>query len=135
MFKIAWNGEKIGQKWFWDFLAPPNKIWGAYKKFCQKWKNQSCSKLPELARKLVENDFWKFNPPPKKINKLGGRTNLFVKLKKKLKFFKVAWNGKKIIIITMMEKMRVRIVKINNIKLYKEERNNKMCNDVRTNEC
>ena len=28
----------------------------------QNGKNQSCSKLPEMARKLIENVFWKFWP-------------------------------------------------------------------------
>ena len=40
---------------------------GGRKKFVPKWKNQSCSKLPEMARKIDQNgfsDFW--TPPPTK---------------------------------------------------------------------
>ena len=33
----------------------------------QNWKNQSCLKLPEMARKLVENDFFGLFSPPQKI--------------------------------------------------------------------
>ena len=64
LFKIAWNGEKIGRKWVLDFLAPPpqkKKNWGGVQHFfVENEKNQSCSKLPEMARKLVENKFWTF---------------------------------------------------------------------------
>ena len=80
MFKSAWNGEKISQKQVFDFLAPnppPKKLnWGAYK----NEKNQSCSKWPEMARKIVENDFRNIGPPTKKI---GGRTKkIWSKMKK-----------------------------------------------------
>ena len=45
---------------------------GILQKICHKCKNQSCAKLPEMARKLVEKKFWTFQPPPPK--KFGGRT-------------------------------------------------------------
>ena len=50
---MARNGEKMGRKLFLDFLTPPpkKKLGGRTKKCCQKW--------PEMARKLVENDFSK----------------------------------------------------------------------------
>ena len=63
-----------------DFLAPPQKNLGGVKKmFVKNEKNQSCSKLPEMASKLVENDFRTFQPPPRKI--LGRKQN-FVKNEK-----------------------------------------------------
>ena len=62
-------------------------------KNCQKWKNQSCSKLPEMARKLVEHVFFYFLAPPKKI--FWGRTQNFCQKWKKSKLFKIAWNGEK----------------------------------------
>ena len=57
LFKIAPNGQKIGRNWFLD--PPPKKKYfgGRTKNFGQKWKNQSCSKLPKMARKLVKNYF------------------------------------------------------------------------------
>ena len=68
-FKIAWNGEKISQNRFFDFLAPPpQKKIGYLKKMLSK-KYQSCSKLHEMARKLVKKEFWIFKlplPPPNK---------------------------------------------------------------------
>ena len=40
---------------------PPKKIFkkleGVKKKFVENEKNQSCSKLPEMARQQFENDF------------------------------------------------------------------------------
>ena len=74
--KIAWNGKKIGRKWFLAFLAPPPKkkikLGGVQKKFVENEKNQSYSTLPEMARKLVENNFGSFYPSPtKKIKKYG----------------------------------------------------------------
>ena len=39
-----WNGEKIGRNDYLDFVTPPPKSIG------QQWKNQSCSKLPEMTR-------------------------------------------------------------------------------------
>ena len=74
--KIAWNGEKIGRKQVFDFLAPPPKKFGGRTKFfVENEKNRGCSKLPEMARKLVEHD---------------------LKMKKEKKLFKIAWKGKKI---------------------------------------
>ena len=47
-----------------NFGVPPpkkNSNLGGVQKFVVKnEKNQSCSKLPEMARKLVENEFWTF---------------------------------------------------------------------------
>ena len=76
LFKIAWNVEKIGRKLFLDFLAPPTKKnfnWGGVQIFLSNEKNQSCSELPEMARKLVENNFLIFSPPLKKTKNLNGR--------------------------------------------------------------
>ena len=39
-------------------LPPPGKV----------KINQSCSKWREITRKLVENNFWIFSPPPKKTH-------------------------------------------------------------------
>ena len=47
------------RKWFLDFLGPP-QIGGRAQNFVKNEKNQSCSKLPKMARKLVKNDFWTF---------------------------------------------------------------------------
>ena len=60
--KIAWNDEKIGRKQVLDCLAPPPKknLEGVQKIVVENEKNQSCSKLPAMARKFVENDFWTF---------------------------------------------------------------------------
>ena len=49
-----------GQNKFWG--TPPqkkikNNLGGVQKFVVKNEKNQSCSKLPEMARKLVENDF------------------------------------------------------------------------------
>ena len=38
---------------------PPKKIGGIHKNFVKNEKDQSCSKLPEMARTFVENDFWR----------------------------------------------------------------------------
>ena len=56
---------KNGQNKFW---GPPRlKKNGEPKKKFVNWKNQICSKLPEMAKKLVENNFWGFSPlPPQK---------------------------------------------------------------------
>ena len=35
-------------------------VWGRTIKICENEKNQSCSKLPEMARTLVENEFRTF---------------------------------------------------------------------------
>ena len=48
---------KNGKNKFWG--PPPQKkikFAGRTKNVGQKLKNQSCSKLPEIARKLVENN-------------------------------------------------------------------------------
>ena len=54
-------------------LPPPKKkilMWGLYKNLLKKNdKNQSCSKLPEMARKLVEQIFGVFSPPNKSTQK------------------------------------------------------------------
>ena len=81
LLKNAWNGEKIGRKWFLNFLAPPPKIgfMGGIQKFVVKnEKNQSCSKFPEMARKFV--NFYRqilpaagkydLMPPPPRCNYL-----------------------------------------------------------------
>ena len=47
-------------------------------KLVKNEKNQSCSKLPKMARKFVVNNFELFSPPPKK-NKFAGHTNFLVK--------------------------------------------------------
>ena len=63
-------------------------------KFGQKYgKYQSYSKLPEMARKLVEKLFGFFRPPPKK-NRVPKQK--FGQKWKKSKLFKIAWNGEKI---------------------------------------
>ena len=48
LLEIAWNGEKIDRKLFLKFLTFF---------FFLSWKNQSCLKLPDLARKLIEKFF------------------------------------------------------------------------------
>ena len=43
-----------------DFLAPPpNKFWGRTK-IVVKNKIKNCLKMPEMASKMVENEFWTF---------------------------------------------------------------------------
>ena len=51
---------KIARNEFWTFLAPPKNLEGLQKIVVKNEKNQSFSKLPEMARKLVENEFWTF---------------------------------------------------------------------------
>ena len=63
--KVVQNCLKWRENWpktiFGFFAPPPKKNWKPYKNiFVKNGKNQSCSKLPEMARKLVENDFWTF---------------------------------------------------------------------------
>ena len=53
---------------------PPKKFGGRTKNFVENEKNQSSSKLLEMARKLVENYFWTLSPPQKNF---GGRTTFF----------------------------------------------------------
>ena len=69
LFKIAWNGEKIGRKRGFGLFSPhhKNKFGGRTKKCCQKWKKKSSSELPEMARKLDTNDFWMFKPPSTQV--------------------------------------------------------------------
>ena len=56
--KVALNCLKWRERFF-DFLAPPKKLFGGHTKFFVKnEKKQSCSKLPKMARKLVEKDLW-----------------------------------------------------------------------------
>ena len=56
--KVALNCLKWREPFF-DFLAPPKKLFGGHTKFFVKnEKKQSCSKLPKMARKLVEKDLW-----------------------------------------------------------------------------
>ena len=56
--------RKLVKNNFWTFKPPPppqkKKLGGVQIKFVKNEKNQSCSKLPEMARKLVENDFLDF---------------------------------------------------------------------------
>ena len=78
LFKIGWNGEKIGRKWFLDFLAPPKKI----------------SKLPGMARTFIKSDFQFFDPPPPK--EIWWAYKFFFSKMKKSKLFKITWNGEKI---------------------------------------
>ena len=51
---LKWR--EIGQKRFLDFLAPPppkkNRV--TLKLFVKNGKNKSCTKFPEIARKLIE---------------------------------------------------------------------------------
>ena len=53
LFQIVPNGEKIGQKFFFNF-GPPQ--FGT-KKLVKNEKNQSCSKLDEMTKKMVRNYF------------------------------------------------------------------------------
>ena len=55
LFSFAWNGEKIRQKYFFDFLAPPQtKLGGVPKLFVKNEKNQSRSELTEIVSKFLE---------------------------------------------------------------------------------
>ena len=62
-----WSKTSLGL-----FSPPPQKIYleGVQQFFVENEKNQSCSKLPEMARTLVENEFWTFQPPPPPQKKL-----------------------------------------------------------------
>ena len=61
--KVVQNCLKWREHWsktkFGLFSPPtPQKIWGGVQKIVvENEKNESCSKLPEIARKLVEHDF------------------------------------------------------------------------------
>ena len=65
--KIVQNCLKWRENWLKMILKlfspPPKKKIGGLRNFFVK--NENCSKLPEMARKLVEKDFWTFNPPKK----------------------------------------------------------------------
>jgi len=63
--KVVQNSLKWRENWsktsFGIFSPPPKKdLEGVQNFFVKNEKNQSCSKLPEMARKLVENEFWTF---------------------------------------------------------------------------
>ena len=58
LFQIGWNAEKIGQKLVSEFWTPNL----GRRKFGHKI--QTCSKLAEMARKLVGNNFFGNPPPP-----------------------------------------------------------------------
>ena len=105
LFNIAW--KVVVNHDFWIFWPPLPKKNHDPKFFLVIWKNQSCSKLPEMTRKLVENKFWNCRklkssdqlrfldilaPPPKKNHD----PNFFLGHMKKSKLLKIAWNGEKI---------------------------------------
>ena len=65
--KVFQNCLKWRENWskiILEVLSPPPKknknIWGRTTILFKNERNQSCSKLPEMARKLVENDFRTF---------------------------------------------------------------------------
>ena len=61
---LKWQ-EKLVENKFWTLQPPPQKnLGGVQKIFVKNEKNQSSSKLSEMARKLVEHDLWTFQPPP-----------------------------------------------------------------------
>ena len=74
--KTLWGGGGGG-------FPPPKKMGGH--NFGHKLKNQSCYKWSEMARKLVENYFWTFKPPPKKN---WGAYTFFLSKMKKIKVVK-----------------------------------------------
>ena len=54
LLQIPWNWEKNGWNWFLDLLTPhPTKKKWNWTNFVQQ--NQSCSKLPEMVRKFINN--------------------------------------------------------------------------------
>ena len=66
-------------------VSPPSQtkiknLGGVQNFFVKNEKNQSCSKLPKLARKLVKPEFWIFSPHPKflwrEYKKIGQKLNL-----------------------------------------------------------
>ena len=70
--------KKLVKHVFRKFSPPPpkkKKLLAVQKILVKNEKNQSCLKLPEMARKCFENGFWTFSPPPKKY--LGGVINVF----------------------------------------------------------
>ena len=62
--------RKLVENDFWTFQPRPHQTklnWGGVQHFLSNEKNQSCSGLPEMAKKLNKNDFFlKIQPPPKK---------------------------------------------------------------------
>ena len=62
--KVVQNCLKWRENWskmvFELFRAPQKNLGGVQIFFFKNEKNQSCSKLPEMARKLVKNEFWTF---------------------------------------------------------------------------
>ena len=81
--KVVQNCMKWQENWLktiFGFFNPPLKK-RYLKKIVNTKKNESCSKLRGMRRKLVENDFWIFSlPPPQK--------NIVCKNMKKSKLFK-----------------------------------------------
>ena len=59
--KVVPNWLKWLEKWWEIILTPPPT---EKKLFGQHEKNQSCPELAEMARKLVNNNFRNFAPPP-----------------------------------------------------------------------
>ena len=60
-----------GQNEFWGTPPPKknknnNNLGGVQKFIVKNEKNQSCEKLPEMARKLVNHNFWIVSPPQQK---------------------------------------------------------------------
>ena len=94
LFKIAWNGEKSGQKWFLTFLGPPQNFFAGRTNFC--WSKTKKSKLFKIAwngEKICRKRFLDFLAPcPKKI--VGPSKKMLPKWKNS-KLFKIAWNGEK----------------------------------------
>ena len=65
--KVVQNCVKWQENWskiFFELYSPPSKtkknFAGRTNFLVKTEKNQSCSKLHEMARKLVENEFWTF---------------------------------------------------------------------------
>ena len=54
LFQLGQNGEKIGQKFFFNFGPPPHF---GVKKLVKNEKNQSCSKLAECRENWLEISF------------------------------------------------------------------------------
>ena len=64
-------------KWLENWSEITLKFWGLKK--LVKWKNESCSKLDEMTRKMVRNYFWILDlpnplPPPPNTMAKGGRS-------------------------------------------------------------
>ena len=59
--------RKLVENVFFDFLGPPPKknLLAVQKLLVKNVKNQTSSKLPEMAKKLVKNNF--FTPPREKF--------------------------------------------------------------------